>query len=77
MNLFWENIEKAKESGLPPELMFKEVIKGHIETLMGELNLIMGAANWIARWFSEEGPMTMQEIGQFYADYLVEPLLRR
>ncbi|MFZ5631441.1 MAG: TetR/AcrR family transcriptional regulator [Bacillota bacterium] len=129
MNLLLESIEKIKDSGLPPELMLKEVIKGHIETLMSEfnlvtvtlgsdyeleekyseiiikkrdmyedfiadiikagikqgvfrevpvkvvINLIMGAANWISRWFSEDGPMTMQEIGQFYADYLVSPLM--
>jgi hypothetical protein len=41
------------------------------------INLIMGAANWIGRWFRPEGPMTLQEISQFYADYLVEPLLVR
>lgn len=131
MNLLLENIKKIMDSGLPPEPMLKEVIKGHIETLMSEfnlitvtlssdyeleekyseiiiskrdqyensiaeiiregikrgifrevpvkvvINLIMGAANWIGRWFSEEGPMTMQEIGQFYADYLVAPLTSR
>ncbi|MCL6610505.1 MAG: TetR/AcrR family transcriptional regulator [Peptococcaceae bacterium] len=129
MNLLLENLQKIKDSGLPPDLMLKEVIKGHIETLMSEfnlitvtlgsdyeleekyseiiigkrdryeniiagiirdgikrgvfrevpvkvvINLIMGAANWIGRWYSEDGPMTMQEISQFYADYLVEPLL--
>ncbi|MHB8917684.1 MAG: TetR family transcriptional regulator [Desulfocucumaceae bacterium] len=131
MNLLLENIKRIKESGLQPEPMLKEVIKGHIETLMSQfnlvtvtlssdyeleekyseiiiskrdqydnsiaeiiregikrdifrevpvkvvINLIMGAANWIGRWFSEEGPMTMQEIGQFYADYLVAPLMSR
>jgi hypothetical protein len=39
------------------------------------INLIMGAANWIGRWYSVEGPMSLQEIGQFYADYLVAPLM--
>ncbi len=131
MNLLLENTDRLKESGLPPELMLKEVIKGHIETLMSEfnlitvtlgsdyeleekyskiiiqkrdkyedfisgiimegirqgvfretpvklvINLIMGAANWIGRWFSQEGPMTMQEIAQFYADYLTEPLMAK
>lgn len=38
------------------------------------INLIMGASNWIGRWYSGEGSMTLQEIGQFYADYLVSPL---
>jgi AcrR family transcriptional regulator len=129
MSLLLENIERARDSGLPPDAMLKEVIKGHIETLMSEfnlitvtlssdyeledkyteiiikkrdmyedfiagiirdgikkgifrevpvkvvINLIMGAANWIGRWYSVEGPMSLQEIGQFYADYLVAPLM--
>ncbi len=129
MNLLLENIEKIKNSGLPPDRMLKEVVKSHIETLVSEfnlitvtlgsdyeleekyaeiiiakrdqyekfiadiiregikkgifrevpvkmvINLIMGASNWIGRWFSPDGPMTIQEIGQFYADYLVMPLL--
>lgn len=128
MNLLLDNIDRIKDSSLPPELMLKEVIKGHIETLMSEfnlitvtlgndyeleekyseiiigkrdlyenfiadiirqgikggifrevpvkvvINLIMGASNWIGRWYSGEGSMTLQEIGQFYADYLVSPL---
>lgn len=40
MNLLLENLQKIKDSGLPPDLMLKEVIKGHIETLMSEFNLI-------------------------------------
>jgi AcrR family transcriptional regulator len=32
---------------------------------------IMGAVNWITKWFDPEGPMTSQEIGQRFADYLV------
>ncbi|MFZ5650748.1 MAG: TetR/AcrR family transcriptional regulator [Bacillota bacterium] len=128
MNLLLENIDRIKDSDLPPDLKLKEVIKGHIETLMSEfnlitvtlgndyeleekyseiiiakrdqyekyisgiirdgmdrgifrdvpvkvvINLIMGAANWIGRWYSGEGSMSLQEIGQFYADYLVAPL---
>jgi len=128
MNLLLDNINKIKDSGLPPEIMLKEVIKGHIETLISEfnliivtlsndyeleekyseiiigkrdlyekfisdiirqgiksgvfreipvkvvINLIMGASNWVGRWYSDEGSMTLQEIGQFYADYLVAPL---
>lgn len=129
MNLLLDNIYKIRNMALPPDLMLKEVIKGHIETLMSEFNLVtvmlvsdyeleeeyariiiskrdeyeniiagiirdgvekaifrdvpvkvvinlmMGAANWIGRWFRPEGPMTLQEISQFYADYLVEPIL--
>ncbi|MFZ5646918.1 MAG: TetR/AcrR family transcriptional regulator C-terminal domain-containing protein [Bacillota bacterium] len=128
MNLLLDNIDRIKDSNLPPDLKLKEIIKGHIETLMSEfnlitvtlgndyeldekyseiiigkrdqyeryisgiikdgiekgifrdvpvkvvINLIMGAANWIGRWYSGDGSMTLQEIGQFYADYLVAPL---
>ncbi|MHB8156046.1 MAG: TetR/AcrR family transcriptional regulator [Desulfocucumaceae bacterium] len=129
MNMLLENIDRIKNTGLSPDLMLKEIIKGHIETLMSEfnlitvtlgsdyeledryseiiikkrdmyeafiagvikngindkifrempvkvvINLIMGAANWIGRWYSEDGPMSLQDIGQFYADYLVTPLM--
>jgi AcrR family transcriptional regulator len=37
---------------------------------------IMGAVNWITKWFDPEGPMTSEEIGQRFADYLVGGLLR-
>ncbi len=129
MNMLLENINRIRKSDLPPDKMLKEVIKGHIETLVSEfnlitvtlgsdyeleenyarviiekrdqyegiiagiiregiekgifrqvpvkvlINLIMGAANWISRWYSPEGPMTVDQIANFYADYLVEPLL--
>lgn len=129
MDLLLENIRKIRQSPLPPDQMLREVIKGHIETLVSEfnlitvalgsdyelekeyaaaiiarrdqyeeiiagiiregmnqgvfrpvpvkmvINLIMGAANWIGRWYNPQGPLTVQEISQFYADYLVTPLL--
>ncbi|MFZ5644875.1 MAG: TetR/AcrR family transcriptional regulator [Bacillota bacterium] len=129
MNLLLDNIDRLRDTDLPPDLMLREIIKSHIETLMSEfnlitvtlgsdyeledkyaeiiykkrdlydnfiagiivdgikkgvfrevpvkvvINLIMGAANWIGRWYSDEGPMSLQEIGQFYADYLVSPLM--
>ena len=37
---------------------------------------IMGAVNWITKWFDPEGPMTSEEIGQRFADYLVGGLLK-
>jgi AcrR family transcriptional regulator len=36
---------------------------------------IMGAVNWITRWFDPSGPMSSQDIGQRFADYLVGGLL--
>jgi AcrR family transcriptional regulator len=32
---------------------------------------IMGAVNWISKWFDPAGPMTSNEIGEAFADYLV------
>jgi AcrR family transcriptional regulator len=32
---------------------------------------IMGAVNWIAKWFDPAGAMTSQQIGDAFADYLV------
>lgn len=37
---------------------------------------IMGAVNWITKWFDPEGPMSSEDIGQRFADYLVGGLLR-
>jgi TetR/AcrR family transcriptional regulator len=36
---------------------------------------IMGAVNWITKWFDPAGPMSSEEIGQRFADYLVGGLL--
>ncbi|HUE88826.1 MAG TPA: TetR/AcrR family transcriptional regulator [Vicinamibacterales bacterium] len=38
---------------------------------------IMGAVNWIAKWFDPAGPATSDEIGAAFADYLVGGLLTR
>jgi AcrR family transcriptional regulator len=32
---------------------------------------IMGAVNWIAKWYDPNGPMTSDQIGDAFADYLV------
>jgi AcrR family transcriptional regulator len=32
---------------------------------------IMGAVNWITKWFDPAGPMSSDQIGQRFADYLV------
>jgi AcrR family transcriptional regulator len=37
---------------------------------------IMGAVNWITKWFDPEGPMSSEEIGQGFADYLVGGLFK-
>lgn len=36
---------------------------------------VMGAVNWITKWFDPAGPMTSDQIGQAFADYLVGGLL--
>jgi len=35
---------------------------------------ILGAVNWIPRWFDPTGPATSEEIGRVFADYLVTGL---
>jgi AcrR family transcriptional regulator len=37
---------------------------------------IMGAVNWITKWFDPAGPMSSDQIGQRFADYLIGGLLR-
>ena len=37
---------------------------------------MMGAVNWITKWYDPAGPMSSQEIGQAFADYLVGGLTR-
>ena len=32
---------------------------------------ILGATNWVARWYSPDGPFSPDEIGEAFADYLV------
>ena len=36
---------------------------------------ILGAVNWISRWFDPRGSATSEEIGQAFADYLLRGLL--
>ncbi len=35
---------------------------------------ILGAINWTVRWFSPQGPLSAQEIGEAFAEYLVRGL---
>ena len=35
---------------------------------------ILGAVNWITRWFDPEGPSTSEQIGKAFADYLLAGL---
>jgi AcrR family transcriptional regulator len=37
---------------------------------------ILGAVNWITRWFDPQGPARSEEIAQAFADYLLAGLLR-
>lgn len=38
---------------------------------------MMGAVNWISKWFDPAGPATSEQIAQAFADYLVGGLLIR
>jgi AcrR family transcriptional regulator len=37
---------------------------------------ILGAVNWIPKWFDPAGPATSEQIGEAFADYLVGGLLK-
>jgi len=37
---------------------------------------ILGAVNWIPRWYSPDGPASSQEIADRFADYLIAGLRR-
>lgn len=37
---------------------------------------VMGAVNWITKWYDPAGPQTSEEIGRAFADYLVGGLTR-
>ena len=37
---------------------------------------MMGAVNWISKWFDPAGAMTSDQIGDAFADYLVGGLRR-
>ena len=37
---------------------------------------ILGAVNWIPRWYSPDGPSTSQEVADQFADYLIAGLRR-
>jgi TetR/AcrR family transcriptional regulator len=37
---------------------------------------MMGSVNWITKWFDPAGPMSSEDIGQRFADYLVGGLLK-
>ena len=61
----------------------REIIQQGIESGLfrpGDPKMIgfamMGAVNWITKWFDPAGPMTSEDIGQRFADYLVGGLLR-
>ena len=38
---------------------------------------ILGAVNWIPRWFDPSGPATSEQIGRVFAEYLVSGLQKR
>jgi hypothetical protein len=38
---------------------------------------MMGAVNWISKWYDPNGPMTSEQIGEAFANYLVGGLQRK
>lgn len=61
------------------QLVDEGIAKGTFRPLASKMAvfIIMGAVNWIPRWYREKGSMSKEEIAEFYADYLVRPLLKR
>jgi hypothetical protein len=35
---------------------------------------LLGAVNWIPRWFNPEGPASSQEIADYFATFLIDGL---
>jgi len=60
--------------------MRRVIEEGIASGAFGEVNAklvsfaILGAVNWIPRWFNPEGPSTSQEIADRFADYLLSGL---
>jgi AcrR family transcriptional regulator len=60
--------------------MRKVIEEGVLSGRFGEVNAklisfaILGAVNWIPRWFNPEGASTSQEIADQFADYLLNGL---
>jgi AcrR family transcriptional regulator len=58
------------------KILREGMVDGHF--VMGDPKLltfaILGAVNWITRWFDPEGPATSTEIGHVFADYLIRGL---
>lgn len=62
----------------------REIIQEGIDTGLftpGDPKMIafamMGAVNWISKWFDPAGPMTSEAIGTAFADYLVGGLCQK
>jgi TetR/AcrR family transcriptional regulator len=58
------------------EILREGMARGHF--VAGDPKLlsfvILGAVNWITRWFDPEGPSPSTEIGRVFADYLIRGL---
>ncbi len=61
------------------QLVDEGIEKGVFRPLASKMAvfIIMGAMNWIPRWYSEKGSMNREEIAEFFADYLVRPLFKK
>lgn len=61
------------------QLVDEGIEKGVFRPLASKMAvfIIMGAMNWIPRWYSEKGSMNKEEIAEFFADYLVRPLFKK
>lgn len=53
----------------------QKVFKANVDQSLIVL-LILGAANWVPQWYKAGGRLSIIQIADFYADYLVAPLLK-
>jgi hypothetical protein len=53
------------------------VVAGEFRTVDPKLAVfaILGAINWVARWYSPDGSIHPQDLGLHYADHLLRGLL--
>lgn len=62
--------ESARYNRMFEELYEEGVRSGELRPLEPKLvnRMVLGACNWVYRWYNPEGPKTMQELGAFVVD---------
>jgi len=71
-------VKRDQYEGYFRQLVEEGIQNGIFNPLSSKMSVfvILGALNWIPRWYSESGSMSKSAIAEFFADYLVAPLLK-